>query len=324
MSRVARPASPTRSTRPTPRAAFATAALIAVSLLGVCVLTGTASARARHARGGRAHAAIIGGHLATPGQLPSVAEILDVKGHSGLLCSGTVVAPTLVLTAGHCAENIRTGARNGAGGYLVLTGAASDKDPAGRISRVMGVLVYEGFARTIASGDAALLVLDTPTSAPPIALAGPRDASLLQAGTSATIAGWGLTHAGASRVGQALRWAQTVVQRPRWCAHHVWFFVRDEVCAIDSVHHTSGGCFGDSGGPLIATDAAGVPVQIGIVSHGDVRCSTHRPAVFTRVDAIDSWVQTWIRAYAPHVAPAPQPAPQPAPAPPASAPQPAQ
>jgi secreted trypsin-like serine protease len=292
-------------------------ALAAVALGAVLALLGVfpgAVAGAASQRAERARAAIIGGQAAQPGQLSSVAEIVDVKGRAGLLCTGTVVAPNLVLTAGHCAEDIRTGVRNAAGGYLALTGAISDKDPAGQLSRVIGVIVYEGFARKLASGDAALLVLATPTQAPAIKLATRRDAGLLRAGTYATVAGWGLTHAASGRVSQTLRWAHTVVQTPRWCARHAWFFDRSEVCAIDSVHHTSGGCFGDSGGPLIASGPAGEAVEIGIVSHGDARCSTHRPVVFTRVDDVGSWLRTWIAAYAPS-APAPQPVPQAPPGP---------
>jgi secreted trypsin-like serine protease len=289
-----------------------------IALIGVVVsLLGSgpgAIARAAPQPGERAHAAIIGGRVAEPGQLSSVAELVDIKGRTGLLCTGTVVAPRLVLTAGHCAENLSTGARNGAAGYLVLTGTVSDSDPAGQVSRVIGVLVYEGFARRFAIGDAALLVLATPTSAPAIKLAGRGDATMLRAGTSATIAGWGLTHPGTGRVAQTLRSAHTVVQKQRWCARHTAFFVRSEVCAIDSVHHTSGACFGDSGGPLIATDRGGEPVEIGIVSHGDAHCSTRKPAVFTRIDLVASWVRTWIRAYTPRAAPAPPPAP-PAPQP---------
>jgi secreted trypsin-like serine protease len=295
----------------------AAASVLIGALLALLGLAPGANAGAALRRAERARAAIIGGHVAEPGQFSSVAELVDVKGSGALLCTGTVVAPELVLTAGHCAESMRTGSMNSANGYLVLTGTVSDSEPAGQVSRVIGVLVFEGFTRRFASGDAALLVLATPTSAPAIKLAGRRDAAMLRAGTSATIAGWGLTHPGTGRVSQTLRWAHTVVQRPRWCARHALFFVRNEVCAIDSVHHTSGGCFGDSGGPLITTDPAGEPVEIGIVSHGDARCSTRRPAVFTRVDSIASWVRTWIRAYTPRASPAPQPtpAPQPPPAP---------
>ena len=44
------------------------------------------------------------------------------RGNEGGQCSGTVVAPNLVLTAGHCAEDMQTGVVNEASGYRVTTG----------------------------------------------------------------------------------------------------------------------------------------------------------------------------------------------------------
>src|SRR3954465_10042869 len=43
--------------------------------------------------------AIVGGSDAAPGEYPSVAEITFGK---SFLCSGTLIAPNYVLTAGHC------------------------------------------------------------------------------------------------------------------------------------------------------------------------------------------------------------------------------
>ena len=43
--------------------------------------------------------AIVGGSDAAPGEFPSVAEI--TFGQS-FLCTGTLIAPTWVVTAGHC------------------------------------------------------------------------------------------------------------------------------------------------------------------------------------------------------------------------------
>src|SRR3954468_19333647 len=43
--------------------------------------------------------AIVGGHDAAPGAYPAVAEITF---GASFLCTGTLIAPTWVLTAGHC------------------------------------------------------------------------------------------------------------------------------------------------------------------------------------------------------------------------------
>ncbi|HEY2767027.1 MAG TPA: trypsin-like serine protease [Solirubrobacteraceae bacterium] len=273
-----------------------------------------------------AHEAVIGGASAQPSAFASVAEILDIRGNEVGECTGTVVAPTLVLTAGHCAVNMRTGRVNKASGYRVLTASASGSAER-QVAMVSAVLVYEGFARRVDDRDAALLVLSSPTSAPAVKLAGAgaRAASRSggpRAGLTATIAGWGKTTWTQSRPTAELQSATTVVQRPRWCRRNAPpFYKRSEICTIDPPGYATGACNGDSGGPLLAPNDSGTGfVEIGIVVHGYQRCSTRRPSVFTRVEAIAPWVQTWIDAYrspAPPTLPTP-PAPSPS-APPSGA-----
>jgi secreted trypsin-like serine protease len=246
----------------------------------------------------RAHRAIIGGAAAPAGALPYVAEVIDQLGRQEIgLCTGTVVAPTLILTAGHCAENLRTGTPNAAAGYRVITEGAGGAQAERQISTVSGVIVYEGFKRKVDDGDAALLVLSTPTTAPAIALAS-SDARALRAGASATIAGFGDTFYGQRAPTRALHQATTVVQGDRWCQRNAPpFYSSEEICTIDAPSYTTGVCFGDSGGPLLSTDSGGEPVEIGIAVHVYGKCSTRHPSVFTRVDRIAPWVDSWIAAY---------------------------
>lgn len=266
-----------------------------------------------------ARAAVIGGSTAQPGAFASVAEILDLRGNEVGECTGTVVAPTLVLTAGHCAVNMQTGKVNAASGYRVLTADAPGSSER-QVATVSAVLVYEGFARRVDNRDAALLVLSAPTGAPAVKLAGGGGARAASrsagppAGLTATIAGWGKTTWLQSRPTAELQSARTVVQRARWCRRNAPpFYKRSEICTIDPPSFATGACNGDSGGPLLAPNRSGTGmVEIGIVVHGYARCSTRRPSVFTRVEAIAPWVQRWIDAYA-SIAPAAGPSsPEPA------------
>ncbi len=272
----------------------------------------------------RARASVIGGSAARPGAFASVVEILDIRGNEVGECTGTVVAPTLVLTAGHCALNMMTGKVNAASGYRVLIPLASGTAASGsderEIATVSAVLVDEGFARRVDNRDAALLVLSAPTSAPAVKLAGGGGARVASrsgvptAGLTATIAGWGKTTWLQSRPTGELQSATTVVQRAHWCARNAPpFYRRSEICTIDPPGFATGACNGDSGGPLLAANSSNTGVvEIGIVVHGYARCSTRRPSVFTRVEAIAPWVQRWIDAYASLTPAAAPPSPAPA------------
>ena len=126
-------------------------------------------------------------------------------------CSGTVVAPNLVLTAGHCAENMPTGVPNEASGYQVVTGNVDWDAPRTerQVSGVSRVIVCSCFDRHTDIGDVALLQLSTPTSAPAVTLATspPR--------RHAGAPGWmGGTYHNQQAPSQRLQWAPTIVQGP--------------------------------------------------------------------------------------------------------------
>jgi secreted trypsin-like serine protease len=239
-------------------------------------------------------------------------------GSEQLLCSGTVVSPDLVLTAGHCAVDLTTMLAQPADRYSVSTGSLDpNEDPSTQISAVSRVIVYPGFVKltsaagsTYLQGDAALLQLGTPTRAPAIQIADPeQDSSLYQANTPAAIAGWGLTAAGA--LPNQLQWGPTAVQGAAYCAQVAEqafgadFDSATQTCALELPDEAVGTCNGDSGGPLIALRADGTPVQIGITSWAESHCSTDLPDYFTRTDALSGWIHAWMAALTPPPAAAP-------------------
>ncbi len=244
----------------------------------------------------------------------------DASGNPDFSCSGTLVSANVVMTAGHCAIDESTNAVLDPSGYQVATGAADWTDTARRsVSGVSQVIVDPAYNTATKSSDAALLVLGTPSPAPTIRLAGSSDVGLQQGGTGAVIAGWGLTSPGATSVPTGLQWAPIVVQGAGYCGQvpfaNFSFNPSTELCAANYPSLDTGTCSGDSGGPLIGTDATGGAVEIGITSLGPADCTTTTADIFTAVEPLSAWATGWIRAVAPQPAPPPQ-TPAPAPTPP--------
>jgi secreted trypsin-like serine protease len=253
-----------------------------------------------------AEASIVGGTAASSEEWPWAAFILavDAKGE-GFSCSGTVVAPTLVLTAGHCVEDIVTGKKTPANQYVVVTGSSDVRDTTTRqVSRVSRTIIYPHFNRFKVHGDAGMLVLSTPTTAPAVTLAGPTDAGLLAGNTPTWIAGWGLggTLRQLKRTPVLLR-GPTFVQQRTYCRDHArvyypFYNSSSQLCTITPPGFAIGTCHGDSGGPALAFREDGTPVQIGIISLGAANCDTHLPDIFTRIDRISTWIGQQIAATA--------------------------
>jgi secreted trypsin-like serine protease len=264
------------------------AAWSAVFALLVCIVS-IASASAAEARAPAAQASVIGGQEATPGSYPFMAFVVDFpEGGGAIVCSGTVIAPRVVLTAAHCTYDEGKSALNDAAGYAVVTGAVNWTEPQRQVSEVTRLIPYPKWAPGTARddfGDAALLVLATPTTAPPIALATRSDTRFLRLGTHARIAGWGDTYFEQPEPTEALMWAKTLVESDR--CEGLW----GRICAIDFPSAKSGVCHGDSGGPLFASDRKGGWIEIGIVEAGFGNCTTRRPQLFTRTDLLSKWIK---------------------------------
>jgi secreted trypsin-like serine protease len=270
---------------------------IAAALLGAQLLGIPASASATGA-----HASIVGGYPVSIESLPSLAYVETENASESTSCTGTVVAPRVILTAGHCVENLETGTVRPAAEYGVATGVSDWRAAtANDVFPVTQAIVYPGFSPGQMHGDAGLLVLSRPTSAPSIRMATSSDLGLLAAGTPIGIAGWGKTSGEAEYASPLLRAAETVVQQPSYCrravgSYYPFFSSQGQFCAINPPSFSTATCHGDSGGPAIALDASGNPVELGITSLGEPECSTYEPNVFTRVDRISSWVAGWIAA----------------------------
>lgn len=248
-----------------------------------------------------ATASVVKGTTASIASFPWLAHINYEGPVDDFECSGTVVAPRVIMTAGHCAVS-EAGHVLDPSNYYVITGLADLKQVAASdVSYVSQVLVDPDFEPATVSHDAALLILSEPVSAPAIPLAEAGDEGLLAGGTGILIAGWGLTSGTSTVTPTVLREGETVIQDAAYCNQKAkkvtpFYESSSQLCAIAAPKFEVGACHGDSGGPGIAFDPGGAPVQVGIISLGAPDCRTNIPGVETRVDKVAPWVHAWIAA----------------------------
>jgi secreted trypsin-like serine protease len=232
--------------------------------------------------------AVVGGHDAAPGEFPSVAEIT----FGPFLCSGTLITPDWVLTAGHC-SNITAG-----------TVASPISWPAPLIDvRVGGVTQSDGEHRSVSrvvmhpdyvltSGyDISLLQLSKSSTMAPTQVASAGERSIWIAGTLETIVGWGVTEEGGD-LPDRLQAARVPITTDAYCAGaYSDFDPRTMVCA----GFPEGGvdtCQGDSGGPMFGKTSAGALRVVGTTSFGEGCARPGKPGVYGRV--ADDTLRPWI------------------------------
>ena len=251
---------------------------VAISVTAAALL-GTAAAPS---------SAVVGGRDASPGEFPAVAEIT----FGPFLCSGTLIAPDWVLTAGHCGSITGAAVATPASWPPLLidvrVGGVSQSD--GEHRSVSRVVMHPNYLLT--SGyDISLLQLSQSSSMAPTQVAGPGERSIWTAGTLETIVGWGATSEGGDLPAR-LQAGRVPITTDRYCAGaYSDFDARTMVCA----GFPQGGvdtCQGDSGGPMFGKTSAGVLRVVGTTSFGEGCARPDRPGVYGRV--ADDTLRPWI------------------------------
>jgi secreted trypsin-like serine protease len=257
---------------------------LVAALVCACALAALAAAPAAPASP-HARASIVGGKHADPAEWPYAVAIFR-KGH--LHCSGSVIGPTKILTAGHCVDGFNLA------NFQVITGRPNLRNQSvGQVIGVSSGRVHPDFEQT-GLHDVAVLNLAQPTSAPPIALAtSDQSAAATLPGSPLRIAGYGATNPFGVHLSPFLKQTTELARTDRRClkAYTRDLYAPDSmICALGAKRkkpgrfkiHTSA-CSGDSGGPLVADTPTG-PVEVGTVSFGGALCGLPAtPTVYSKV-----------------------------------------
>ncbi|NWI91615.1 CEL2A elastase, partial [Pitta sordida] len=233
---------------------------------------------------------VVGGENARPYSWPWQASLqYSSNGNWYHTCGGTLIATNWVMTAAHC-----IGSRT----YRVLLGkynlAATEQGSVTAYPEKM--IVHPNWnPQNVANGyDIALIKLTKHVSlSDKIQLAClPAPQSILSSNTACYVTGWGRLQTNGPlpddlQQGRLLVVDYATCSQPSWWGKTVKTTM---VCAGGDGIISS--CNGDSGGPLNCLGSDGRWQVHGIVSFGSsLGCNYyHKPSVFTRVSAYNSWI----------------------------------
>lgn len=197
-------------------------------------------------------------------------------------CTGVLIAPTLALTAGHCA-----------GGITKIKVGTNNYRNGGELINVADEIAYPNWER---SYDVTLLILESAATTPPVTIA--QDCILdddLYNGAEAWVVGYGAYDDQGNRYDAQLREGLVYIEDAD-CTDVRSGCVRSispggEVGAGNPDEQIDS-CYGDSGGPLYLDTDRGVYV-VGITSraYNTVSVPCGEGGIYVRPDAIIDWIE---------------------------------
>lgn len=234
-----------------------------------------------------ARSSIVGGGKANPRGFAFTVALK--RRPTGFVCTGSLIAPTKVLTAGHCVKRSNTRKLSViAGRPWISRKRAGERIDARRIR------IHPDYNFKKDRRDLAVVTLERAADAPAIALPTAGEAKrATKPQRRVRSAGWGARSAYGFRLAARLKTTKEVTYPNGLCRRFFGkegFHAPSMVCALGKVIRRyrsrypfrATSCSGDSGGPLVAKTPAG-PRIVGVVSVGPLPCGVAAPSIYARV-----------------------------------------
>ena len=244
--------------------------------------------------------AIVGGSNASPGEYPAVAQI-----SFGLVfqCTGTLISPDTVLTAGHCASMTSATTFASPASYppqtIEVRIGNHETYTGGEVVPVSRVIMQPSYIGRSGAYDISLLRLSRNSTKTPVKVSGTAETSLFNPGTLETIAGWGRLESGGDSP-DFLQEAQVPIVDDATCDRQLDHMGGIDPATMICAGYAQGGidsCQGDSGGPMFGKTTGGVWRVVGATSWGDGCAEPNKPGVYAAVGR--QVLREWIRSQDP-------------------------
>ncbi|KAA0720643.1 Polyserase-2 [Triplophysa tibetana] len=213
---------------------------------------------------------------------------VSLQSHDLHYCSGVLLHHSWVLAPRHCVAKV---------GDTVFLGAHDLNFMSGRTSAVKSVQSLDNDGSFPPMSDLSMIQLTVPARIGPtifpVCMMEKDDQMVNEEEWSCVTTGWGTRKATLDLNPDILHMARVKLLSENACkAGWGEIVAKKSLLCTDAAASTS--CLGDSGAPLVC-QKNGLYYLVGLTTWGGKKCEPQKPAVFTRVSAYYSWIQTWIK-----------------------------
>ncbi|VUC23479.1 unnamed protein product [Clonostachys rosea] len=222
---------------------------------------------------------IVGGTPASAGDFPFIVSLSQSGSH---FCGGVLVDANTVLTAAHCSVD------QSASSVKVRAGSLKWASGGTQVG-VSKITVHPDYDSSTVDNDVAVWKLASPIeSGSNIAYATlPASGSDPEAGSTVTVAGWGLTsESGSTLPASLLKVSVPVVSRSTCRSQYGTSAITDNMFCAGVEEGGKDSCSGDSGGPIVDESNT----LVGLVSWGQGCAQAGYSGVYARLGSLITWV----------------------------------